>query len=69
MRNRKIKMRVDSGESGERAEIGGWYGDRGRTYLWLGLNGRCIGTISNSKLLRFAKTILKYNKIAASKAA
>lgn len=39
-------------------EIGGWF-DGNRSYLWLGLNGRCIGTISNQKLYRLAKAIVK----------
>ena len=44
-------------------ELGGYYATHGRTYLWIGFkDGRCLGLISNAKLVRFAKTVLKYHR-------
>jgi hypothetical protein len=55
----KIRTKPDRIE--DKVEIGGWLDwDGGRsTYLWLGLDGRCIGTLSGAKLYRLSKAICK----------
>lgn len=39
-------------------EFGGWY-DGKRSYLWIGLGDRTLGTIEGRKLLRFAKAVVR----------
>lgn len=39
--------------------ISGWF-DGKRTYLWFGLNQICLGTLSDGKLYRLAKAIVKH---------
>ena len=52
------KIRTTPDRPQDTVEIGGWLSGR-LTYLWLGKDGRCIGTISNQKLYRLAKAIVR----------
>ncbi|MCR4300750.1 MAG: hypothetical protein NUV51_03995 [Sulfuricaulis sp.] len=42
-----------------RLEISGWLSSRRGTYLWFGLDGKCIGTLSGARLYRLAKAIVR----------
>jgi len=44
------------GDSG--LELGGWLDGR-ETYLWIGVNGICLGTLEGHKLARLAKAIVR----------
>lgn len=55
MQDQKIRTKADSGG----VEIGGWLAGR-HTYLWLGLDGRHIGTVGGQKLYRLAKAIIRH---------
>lgn len=54
----KIKTTATPGSESETVEVGGWLQGR-NTYLWLGLQDRCIGTIGGQKLYRLAKAIVR----------
>lgn len=55
---RRIKTKPDK-NSGP-IEISGWIGDKDtKSYLWFGLGGKCIGTLSDQKLYRLAKAIVR----------
>ena len=56
MNPRKIKTNPDGRNS--ELEIHGWFNGT-QTYLWLGKDGICIGTIGGQKLYRLAKAIVK----------
>ena len=55
MKARKIKTKLDLGD--HTTEFSRWYDGKG-TYLWIGSNNKCIGTLSGHKLYRLAKTIV-----------
>lgn len=57
MKQVRIRTKPDRGTSGK-IELGGFLAGR-QTYLWFGLNGRCIGTLSDQKLYRLAKAIIR----------
>lgn len=40
-------------------ELGGWFQGK-KSYLWFGLNNICLGTLSDGKLYRLAKAIVKH---------
>jgi hypothetical protein len=52
------RIRTKPDRKDDKIEIGGWLDGKG-TYLWLGKDGKCIGTISDKKLYRLAKAIVK----------
>jgi hypothetical protein len=64
MDSRHIKLKCDKLLFGNsNLELGGFYAPHGRTYLRIGFkDGKCLGVISNAKLVRFAKTVLKYHR-------
>lgn len=60
MRPLKIKTKLAQGEiTQDTLELSGWL-DGKRTYLWIGeANGPCRGILSDHKLYRLAKAIVK----------
>lgn len=52
-RHKGIALRPDS-----IVRVGGWLQGE-QTYLWLGIDGRCYGTVTGHKLYRLAKAITR----------
>lgn len=58
MRSQRIRTKPDRNMSSA-FQIGGWLHGR-HTYLWFGMDGKCIGTIYGQHLYRLAKAIVKH---------
>lgn len=56
---RAIRIRTKPDRTGDKIEFGGFL-DGKQTYLWFGLQGECIGTLSDQKLYRLAKAIVRH---------
>ncbi len=52
------EVRTISDEITDPLVIGGWL-DGKNTFLWFGIYGQCIGTLSGQKLHRLAKAIVR----------
>ena len=57
----QIRVKPDDSRNMPRPkiEIGGWLHGTG-TYLWLGVDGSCVGTLSGYRLYRLAKAIVRH---------
>ena len=49
----------DRNGKGVCVEISGWLDGPSNTYLWFGLNGRCIGTLEGASLKRLVRNLMK----------
>jgi hypothetical protein len=54
--SQKIRTKSDFPDK-DTVEIGGWFNGK-NTYLWIGKDKVCIGTISGQKLYRLAAAIV-----------
>jgi hypothetical protein len=63
-KKRKIKprpikpIRTFAGTLADAVDISGWFQDK-ETYLWFGLNGKCVGTLAGKELYKLARLIVR----------
>lgn len=63
---REIKVKFTDEINHDNFEISGWLSGE-TTYLWFGIDGKCVGTFSGKKLHRLAKRIVKEFEKAEAK--